>query len=102
MRRGEVWWGLVHPKTRPFVLVSRDSHLGERERVLAVPVVARGRGLESEVPLGTEDGLPKPCAADAGAPVLIGKSQLIRRIAVLAPAKRAEIDAALRFALGLD
>jgi mRNA-degrading endonuclease toxin of MazEF toxin-antitoxin module len=102
MRRGEVWWGLVKPKTRPFILVSRESHIEKRDMVLAVPVTARMRGLESQVALGPEDGLAKPCAADAGSLVTINKSHLVRRIAALSPAKRDALDAALRFSLGLD
>ncbi|MFI5361565.1 MAG: type II toxin-antitoxin system PemK/MazF family toxin [Elusimicrobiota bacterium] len=102
MRRGEIWWGLVKPKTRPFVLVSRDSHLEKREWILAAPVTARMRLLESQVFLGPEDGMTKPCVADAGSLVTIKKTQLIRRIASLSPAKRDALDAALRFSLGLD
>ena len=102
MRRGEVWWGLLKPKTRPVVIVSRESHIDKREILLAIPVTARSRGLESQVPLGPEDGLAKFCVADAGSVVSIQKSHLIRRIAALSVSKRDELDAALRFSLGLD
>ena len=102
MRRGEVWWALLKPKTRPVVLVSRDSHIDTRQIILAAPVSTRMRGLESQVPLGTEDGLPKPCVADAGSLIMVKKSHLIRRIAALSPSKRDALDAALRFSLGLD
>ena len=102
MRRGEVWWGLLKPKTRPVILVSRDSHIDKRQILLAVPVTARNRGVESQVPLGPEDGLAKPCVADAGSLITVQKSHLIRRIATLSMAKRDALDAALRFSLGLD
>ena len=62
MRRAEVWWALMEPVARPVVLVSRDAHLETRAMVLAAPVTARVRGLESEVPLGPEEGLRRPCA----------------------------------------
>jgi mRNA-degrading endonuclease toxin of MazEF toxin-antitoxin module len=102
MLRGEIWWGLAKPKTRPFVLVSRDSHIDKREFILAVPVTTRGRGLESQVALGPEDGLVKPCVADAGSIVTVKKSQMVRRIAALSAAKRDALDVALRYSLGLD
>ncbi|MFI5363503.1 MAG: type II toxin-antitoxin system PemK/MazF family toxin [Elusimicrobiota bacterium] len=92
----------MKPKTRPVVLVSRDSHIEKRGIVLAVPVTARNRGVESQVPLGPEDGLPKPCVADAGSVITVQKSHLIRQISTLSPAKRDALDAALRFSLGLD
>jgi mRNA interferase MazF len=102
MRRGEIWWSLVGTKPRPVVLVSRDSHNDARGMLLAAPVTTHVRNSDSEVPLGREDGLPKPCAANASSVGLISKSRLIRRIAPLSPAKRDALDAALRFSLGLD
>jgi mRNA interferase MazF len=102
MRRCEIWWGLLKPKTRPVVLVSRDSHIDKRSILLAAPVTTRTRGLESQVPLGPEDGLTKLCVADAGSLITVQKTHLIRRIAVLSPAKRDALDAALRYSLGLD
>lgn len=102
MRRGEIWWGLLKPKTRPVVLVSRDSHIDKRQILIAVPVTTRDRGVESHVPLGPEDGLAKPCVADAGTLISVQKSHLIRRIGSLSTTKREALDAALRFSLGLD
>jgi mRNA interferase MazF len=89
-------------KTRPIVLVSRDSHIQTRRMVLASPVTTRIRGMESEVGLGPEDGLPKPCVANVSSIELISKNRIIRRIAALSPFKRDALDAALRFSLGLD
>ena len=102
MRRGEIWWSLLNPKTRPVVLVSRESHLKTRELILAVPITTRVRGLESEVALGPEDGLSKTCVADAGSLITVKKSSMIRRISALTSSKRDALDAALRFSLGLD
>ena len=102
MRRGEVWWGLLKPKTRPVVLVSRDSHIDKRDILLAAPVTTRNRGIESHVPLGPEDGLAKRCVIDTGSLITVKKTHLIRRITALSPSKRDALDAALRFSLGLD
>lgn len=102
MRRGEIWWAMMGMKTRPVVLVSRDSHLQTRSMVLAAPVTTRIRRMEAEVALGPEDGLQKTCVANASSIELISKSRIVRRISVLSSSKREALDAALRFSLGLD
>jgi mRNA interferase MazF len=102
MRRGEVWWAMIGMKTRPIVLVSRDSHIQIRRMILASPVTTRIRGMESEVSLGPEDGLPKACAANTSNTELVSKTRIIRRITTLSPSKRDALDTALRYSLGLD
>jgi len=102
MQRGEIWWAYMGTKTRPIVLVSRNSHIATRSMILAAPVTTRVRQMESEVALGPEEALPKSCAANTSSIDLIAKSRLVRRIASLSPSKRDALDAALRFSLGLD
>lgn len=102
MRRSEIWVADIQPKPRPVVLVSRDSHIQNRDLILVAPITTRARGLANEVPLGPEDGVHRPCVADAGSLRLLNKSSLTRHIGALSTAKRAALDAALRFALGLD
>ena len=102
MRRGEIWWALMGPKSRPIVLVSCDAQIEARRLILAAPVTTRIRKIDSEVPLGPEDGLFKSCAANTSNIGLVAKSRLIRRISALSPSKRDALDAALRFSLGLD
>ena len=102
MNRGEIWWADVEPKPRPVVLVSRQSHVLSRNKLMVAQVTSRARGLLSEVPLGPQDGLRLPCVADAGTLHSINKTRLIRRVAALSGPKLEALDAALRFALGLD
>jgi len=102
MRRNEVWWAELKSKTRPVLLVSRDSHIKTRDLILAVPLTTRERGLVTQIPLGPEDGLPKACVADAGTLLLVHKSQLSRFIVTLSSRKTADVNAALSYALGLD
>ena len=102
MRRAEVWWGLMGHKTRPLVLVSCDAHIEARRLILAAPVTSRIRGIDSEVPLGPEEGLPKSCVINASSIELVSKTRLVRKIASLSPSKRDALDDALRFSLGLD
>jgi mRNA interferase MazF len=65
MRRGDIWWAdLPAPAgRRPVILLSRHEAYAVRELVTIAPVTTRVRRVPSEVPLGAEDGLPKPCVA---------------------------------------
>jgi len=102
MQRGEIWWGFMGAKTRPVVLVSRDSEIQARRFILVAPVTSRIRQIDSEVTLGEEDGLHKPCVISTSNIGLVTKNRLIRRISTLSCTKRDALDAALRFSLGLD
>ena len=104
MRRGEIWSAEL-PHTagrRPVVLLSRDEAYAVRELVTVAPVTTRIRGLPVEVPLGREDGVPKACAVNLDTITTIPKASLKDLIAYLPDAKRRALDAAIRFALGLD
>ena len=104
MRRGEVWWAdLPAPAgPRPVLLLSRDEAYLVRSLVTVAPLTTRIRTIPVEVPLGPDDGLPKPCVANLDSLVTIPKARLERRIASLAPSKLRAVEEALRFALGMD
>ncbi|MBI2899672.1 MAG: type II toxin-antitoxin system PemK/MazF family toxin [Planctomycetes bacterium] len=104
MRRGDLFW-VRFPQpagTRPAVLVSRDEAYSVRTRVTVVPVTRTVRGIPTEVRLGPADGLPKAGAANADEIVTVPRDLLDRRISGLTRAKLAELDEAIRFALGLS
>jgi len=103
VRRGELWWAEL-PKPagrRPVILLSRDEAYAVRALVTVAPVTTRVRRLPVEVRLGAREGLPRPSVANLDTVTTIPKRSLTERIALLSPARLAEIDAALRFALGL-
>jgi mRNA interferase MazF len=103
MRRGEVWWAeLPSPAgRRPVVLLSRDEAYSVRELVTVAPITTRARRIPTEVTLGRSEGLPRRCVANLDTITTIPKRALARRLGVLAPGKRAAVERALRFALGL-
>ena len=70
--------------------------------VTVVPVTTRARGIPVEVALGRDEGLPKHCVANADTVTTIPKDALADYAGVLAPEKLQALDAAVRFALGLD
>ncbi len=59
------------------------------------------RHIPSEVPLGPEDGLPKPCVVNLDTITTIAKRSLQERLVPLSPEKLKAVEAALHFALGL-
>ena len=87
---------------RPVLLLSRDEAYLVRTEVTVAPVTSRVRRIPVEVPLGPEDGMLRPCAANLDNINTIPKRLLQRRITVLMPDKLQAVDAALRFALGLE
>jgi mRNA interferase MazF len=103
MRRGEIWWAdLPAPAgRRPVVLLSRDEAYAVRDLVIIAPVTSRARRIPTEVALGKEDGLPRPCVANLDTITTIPKAALARQLATLTPAKLAAVERALRFAVGL-
>jgi len=55
-----------------------------------------------EVGLGPQDGLTKQCVVNLDSMVTLPKSQLKQCIALLRPEKMRQIEAAVRFALGMS
>lgn len=87
---------------RPVVLLSRDEAYAVRDFVMVAPVTGRIRRIRAEVPLGPEDGLPRPCVANLDSIATVPIANLQRRVSRLSPTKLDAIELALRFALGLD
>jgi mRNA interferase MazF len=104
MRRGDLWWADLGPRggRRPVVSLSRDEAYAMRALVTIAPITARVRNIPVEVAPGPADGLPRPCAVNLDTIITIPKAGLQEYIASLQHAKLAEVDAALRFALGLS
>ena len=103
MRRGEIWWAdLPAPAgRRPVVLLSRNEAYVVRQLVTVAPITTRARRIPTEVPLGPEEGLPKPCVVNLDTITTIPRQSLAQPLGPLSKEKLAEVDRALRFALGL-
>ncbi|MDD4873500.1 MAG: type II toxin-antitoxin system PemK/MazF family toxin [Dehalococcoidales bacterium] len=103
MKRGEVWWAEQEPPAgkRPVLLLSRDEAYTVRELVVVAPVTTRIRNIPSEVSLGTEDGLSKPCVVNLDTITTIAKASLQDKLTTLNPEKMKSVEVALHFALGL-
>jgi mRNA interferase MazF len=104
MRRGEIWWADPGPPIgrRPVVLLSRDEAYKIRNQVTVAPVTTHIREIPTEVELGPEDGLPKACVVNVDVIATIPKDSLQQRVARLSPKKIRLVEAAIRFALGMQ
>jgi mRNA interferase MazF len=89
-------------KSRPVVVLTRESALGYLGTVTVAPVTSTIRGVPSEVLLNEEDGMKAPCAVNLHNPVTVTQERLGRRVAQLSPVRMHQICAALRFSLGCD
>lgn len=99
MMRGEVWWGEVpDAKPRPYLVLTRDEAILVLRRILVAPVTRSVRGIPTEVPLGSPEGLPAECVASLDNVVTLQKAMLVRRMGALSPERRAEPCEALRAA----
>ena len=84
------------------VLLSRNEAYQVRALVTVAPVTTRLRGIPVEVPLGPDDGLPRPCAINLDTITTITRTALQERISALRPDRIRAVEAALHFALGLE
>lgn len=87
---------------RPVVLLSRNEAYIVRSLVIVAPVTTRVRHIPSEVQLGIDDGMQQECVANLDIMTTIPKDCLKTRVAILRAKKLKEIEAAVRFALGLE
>ncbi len=87
---------------RPVLLLSRNEAYAVRSLVTVAPITSRIRGIPAEVPLGTEDGLPKASVVNLDALATVSRDYLRARVAVLSQRKMKKVEAAIRFALGME
>jgi mRNA interferase MazF len=64
VRRGEIrWYTFALPdKRRPVLLLSRDFALASLNEAIVVPATRTIRGIDTEVVLTEDDGMPTACA----------------------------------------
>src|SRR5207302_1078659 len=77
----------------PDELVARLDELVRRARFLVAPVTRRIRGVPSELPLGTDEGLPVASVASFDNLRPFPKALLVRRLGALSAERRHELCA---------
>ena len=103
MTRGEVWWADLEQSigTRPVLIITRSAAVPARNQLVVAQITRTARGLASEVPLTTADGMPKSCVINCDVIFTVPKNLFRSRITTLSPTKLAEVEQALKFALEL-
>lgn len=104
LARGDVRLHHFSPpdKTRPVVVLTRDSVMGLLSKVTVAPITSTIRGVPSEVVLSEADGMKTPCAVNLHNTITVYQSQMGKRVTQLGPERMGDICAALRFALGCE
>ena len=104
MRRGELrWYTFAAPdKRRPVLILTRDEVIDALNELIVVPATRTIRGLETEVLLSPEDGMPTACALNFDHVSLAQRSRLGASIATLPPARWPEVERALLVACGFS
>lgn len=106
MQRGELYRvfkpGDDPKRYRIFAIVSRQALIDSRfSTVICAPVFTSSEGLTTQVTVGPDEGLKHPSSVFCDNLVSIRKSELTNYVGALSKLKLAELDRALRIALGL-
>jgi mRNA interferase MazF len=93
--QGEVWWAEAEDKRRPVLIVTRNEGIPVLTWLVVAPVTRTVRKIPTEVPLGPEEGLPEPCAANFDNLQPIRRSFLTERVGRLDQTRRNDLCRAL-------
>ena len=102
--RGDVRFYRFAPpdKTRPVLVLSRNSAINYLNTVTVAPITSPIRGVPSEVLLNELDGMKAPCAVNLHNVTTIPQKHAGKRVSRLGRRRMGEICAATRFSLGCD
>ena len=108
MRRGDLY-RVFKPSPRDprrfrvFVVVSRDELIASRfSSVICAPIYSAYHELDSQVPVGTKEGLKHESSVYCDDLVSLPKTALSDFVGSLSREKLMQLDRALMFALGLS
>ena len=94
------WYRFAPPdKKRPVLILTRDSVLAYLGEATIAPVTTTIRDIPSEVRLGPEDGLPRPCAVNCDHLQTVSKARLGKLISRLPVERMEDVGRAVSFAL---
>ena len=83
-------------------ILTRDAAIEVLNTVTCAPVTSTIRGIRSQIEIGPEEGLSEPSAITCDILLTVAKAVLDpHAVGTLGPAKRIELDRALRYALDI-
>lgn len=103
IQRGDIrWLRFDRPdKRRPVLVVGRPDLLASASQVPVIPLSTQARGLEWEVPLSPDEGLPSSCVLKPEWIRAVERSDVGPYIASFPDGRWGEVRAALLNVLGL-
>ncbi|MBK7164139.1 MAG: type II toxin-antitoxin system PemK/MazF family toxin [Candidatus Microthrix sp.] len=99
-----MFWADLGPPSglRPVCVLTRVAALGSLTAITCAPITRTIRGIRSEVEVGPAQGLPEPSVIACDGLVTVPLSLFDREpVGRLDATTRAELDAALRYALDI-
>lgn len=99
--RGEVHWLEVEGAgRRPVLVLTADALAPVLQRVLVAGLTTTVRGVDTEVEVGPDDGVPRESAINLLDIRPVPASLLVERITILGPEQMRSVCDALAFATG--
>ncbi len=89
-------------KTRPVLVLTRDSVISQLATVTVAPITSTVRGVASEVVLSEDDGMKGHCVVNLHNTTTVLQRLIGERVSHLSTSRMAQVCAALRFSLGCD
>ena len=89
-------------KTRPVLILTREAVRPHLTRVTVAPITSTIRGLSTEVPVGTANGLTHAGVVSCDNIVTVPVAAVGRRLGYLLPAQEPHLSAAIQAAFDLD
>lgn len=89
-------------KSRPVLILTRELVRPRMNTVTVAPITTTVRGLSTEVPLGSANGLEEPCVVACDHITTIPAAALGRQIGRLLDDQEARLTAAIHAAFDLD
>ena len=89
-------------KTRPVLVLTRDTARASMTKVTVAPITSTVKGLSSEVPVEPAEGLDHACAISLDNVLTIPSSRLGRTLGLLSPAQEKALARAIVLAYDLD
>lgn len=103
VRQGEIWWANLPAPAgrRPVLVLTRTDAVGHMTNVTVAPLTRTIRGIDSEVALSPDHGLPTVCAVSLDNIMTIRKTVLDRCIVTLPAETMTEVFNAIRFVFAM-
>ena len=103
IRQGEIRWADLPPPAnrRPVLVLTRSDAIGHMTNVTVAPLTRAVRGIDAEVVLSPDNGVPTLCAVSLDNIVTIPKTMLDRSIVTLDADTMRQVFAAIRFVFAM-